>query len=94
MVDTIRPLSDIGSMPEQHVPTAAKADSKLWVKLKSRDDPVMQRIELILTMFPGSQQMIIWCEKEKKRIGASCLIHEGLVAELRELLGDENVVLK
>lgn len=94
MVDTIRPLSDIGSMPEQHVPTAAKADSKLWVKLKSRDDPVMQRIELILTMFPGSQQMIIWCEKEKKRIGASCLIHEGLVAELKELLGDENVVLK
>ncbi len=94
MVDTIRPLSDIGSMPEQHVPTAAKADSKLWVKLKSRDDPVMQRIELILTMFPGSQQMIIWCEKEKKRIGASCLIHEGLVTELKELLGDENVVLK
>ena len=94
MVDTIRPLSDIGSMPEQHVPAAAKADSKLWVKLKSRDDPVMQRIELILTMFPGSQQMIIWCEKEKKRIGASCLIHEGLVAELKELLGDENVVLK
>ena len=94
MVDTIRPLSDIGSMPEQHVPTAAKADSKLWVKLKSRDDPVMQRIELILTMFPGSQQMIIWCEKEKKRIGASCLIHEGLIAELKELLGDENVVLK
>ena len=94
MVDTIRPLSDIGSMPEQHVPTAAKTDSKLWVKLKSRGDPVMQRIELILTMFPGSQQMIIWCEKEKKRIGASCLIHEGLVAELKELLGDENVVLK
>ena len=94
MVDTIRPLSDIGSMPEQHVPTAPRADSKLWVKLKSRDDPVMQRIELILTMFPGSQQLIIWCEKEKKRIGASCLIHEGLVAELKELLGDENVVLK
>ena len=94
MVDTIRPLSDIGSMPEQHVPTAAKTDSKLWVKLKSRGDPVMQRIELILTMFPGSQQMIIWCEKEKKRIGASCLIHEGLVAELKELLCDENVVLK
>ena len=94
MVDTIRPLSDIGSMPEQHVPTAAKADSKLWVKLKSRDDPVMQRIELILTMFPGSQQMIIWCEKEKKRIGAKCLIHEALIQELKEMLGAENVVVQ
>ena len=51
-------------------------------------------IELLLTMFPGNQQLVIWCEKEKKRIGARCLIHEGLLLELRELLGEENVVLK
>ena len=54
----------------------------------------MKRIELILTMFPGEQQMIIWCAKEQKRVGARCLIHEGLILELREMLGDENVVLK
>ena len=45
-------------------------------------------------MFPGAQQMIIWCEREKKRIGARCLIHRALVQELKELLGDENVVVK
>ena len=45
-------------------------------------------------MFPGSQQLVIWCEREKKRIGARCLIHEGLVLELQEMLGKENVVLK
>ena len=49
---------------------------------------------LILTMFPGNQQMVIYCEKEKKRIGASCLIHEALVDELTERLGKENVVVK
>ena len=93
-MDTIRPLSDIGSMPEQHVPTAAKADSKLWVKLKSRDDPVMQRIELILTMFPGQQQMVIYCAREKRKLTARCIIHDSLVAELKEMLGEENVVVK
>ena len=45
-------------------------------------------------MFPGTQQMIIWCEREKKRIGARCLIHPALVQELKEMLGEENVVVK
>ena len=55
---------------------------------------MLKRIKLILTMFPGTRQMIIYCEKEQKRMGANCLIHEGLVEELKELLGEENVVVK
>ena len=38
--------------------------------------------------------MIIWCEREKKRIGARCLFHQALLDELKETLGEENVVLK
>ena len=68
--------------------------AKLWVKLPGADCPELKRIELILTMFPGQQQMIIYCEKEKKRIGASCVIHEALVAELKEMLDEKNVVVK
>ena len=110
MVDSIRPISDLGSVggptsgqsaaghtaaPRQNVPApVAQAGQKLWVKLPSRYDPAMKRIELILTMFPGEQQMILWCEREQKRIGARCLIHEGLILELQELLGKENVVIK
>ena len=33
-------------------------------------------------------------KKEGKRIGAKCLIHDALVDELRELFGDNNVVIK
>ena len=91
MLDTVRPLSDLNTVAGDAPPPSEK---KLWVKLPSRDDPAMKRIELILTMFPGEQQMIIWCAKEQKRVGARCLIHEGLILELREMLGDENVVLK
>ena len=39
-------------------------------------------------------QMVIWLENEKKRIGARCRIHPALEQELRELLGEANVVLK
>ena len=70
------------------------AEKTLWLKLPSKYDPAMRKIELILTMFPGQSQLVIWCEKEKKRIGARCLIHEALVDELSEMLGEENVVIK
>ena len=99
MVDSIRPLSDIGTLAQTAVvqkpaAPAAQPGQKLWVKLPGADDPRLHKIELILTMFPGTEQMIIWCEREKKRIGARCLIHPALVQELKEMLGEENVVVK
>lgn len=91
MVDTIRPLADAAAEAEQ----ARRAkDRKLYVKLSGRGDPMLRRIELLLTMFPGREQMVIWLENDKKKIGANCRIHPALVQELKELLGEENVVLK
>ena len=101
MVDRLQPLEELGAAvpapetPREEAPAPVPAaERKLYVKLPSRFDPAMKRIELLLTMFPGSEQMILWCEREKKRIGAKCLIHEGLVLELQEMLGKENVVVK
>jgi DNA polymerase-3 subunit alpha len=100
MVDSIRPLSELEDALHENAPAlpaerpAPEPEQKLWVKLPSRYDPALKRIELILTMFPGNQQIVIWCQREQKRIGARCLIHEGLILELREMLGEENVVVK
>jgi DNA polymerase-3 subunit alpha len=91
MVDSIRPLSDADE-PGTSAPPPRQP--KLWVKLPSESDPAMARIKLILEMFPGTGQMIIYCADSKKRIGASCVIHDALVAELKEMLGDGNVVVK
>lgn len=90
-VDTIRPISDLNAPASSAPPPPAQ---KLWVKLPSLSDPRLKRIELILTMFPGNNQLIIYGEREKKRIGSPCLIHEGLILELEEMLGKENVVVK
>ena len=104
MVENLRPLSELGAdMSEKELekdmrrpaaPALPQAEKKLYVKLPSAEHPSLKRIELILTMFPGQGQLVIWCEKEKKRIGARCLIHEALVDELSEMLGEENVVIK
>ena len=104
MVDTLRPIEEANMFKAEAgrataaagaaTATAKPAPQKLWVRLPSADDPRMKRIELILTMFPGQQQLVIYCEREKKKLVARCLIHEALVDELKEMLGNENVVLK
>ena len=91
VVESFRPLSDLNQLGTQAPPPR---EQKLWVKLPSRYDPALKHIEKLLTMFPGNQQMIVWCEREKKRVTAPCLIHQGLILELQEMLGKENVVVK
>ena len=69
-------------------------NATLWVKLPNRGCKEFQHIELIMMMFPGTQQMVIAFTDGSKRLGTKCLIHDALVRELQELLGGENVVVK
>ena len=89
MCDSVRPITDVTAAAAKE-----KTEQKLYVRLPSRQDARMRHLELVLKMFPGTGQMVIWCEAEKKRIGAKCLFHEALLDELKETLGEENVVLK
>ncbi len=105
-VEEITPVQDQSGNPEVPVHSiepvqredgkniSAQAGQILYVKLPSSGEPMLHRIELLLTMFPGSGKLVIWCEKENRRIGAKCLLHPALIAELTELLGEQNVVLK
>ncbi len=76
------------------VPAAPAGRRTLWVRLPSRQDPILHRIELLLTMFPGTDPLVVYFEDTKKRLGARCVLHDALVAELTELLGRKNVVVK
>jgi DNA polymerase-3 subunit alpha len=87
MADSFRPLDEPAEAPKAQ-------PEKLWVKLPSESDPAFHRIQLLLEMFPGTQQMIIYFEDTKKRVGARCVIHDALTAELEQMLGDKNVVVK
>ncbi len=76
-------------------PEAAPEGSRtLWVRLPSRSDAAFRRIELVLTMFPGTESMVVYFADTKKRVGARCVIHPALIEELYDMLGPENVVVK
>ena len=70
------------------------AEKKLFVKLRSAQSPEYDRLKLVHIMFPGREQLIIHFEDTKKNVGSKCIIHEAFVNELREMLGENNVVVK
>ena len=99
MCDTVLPITAalsaaVKSEPEKKE-EAKKPDgtSKLYIRLPSESDARFAKIKKIMIMFPGEEKLIIYFEDSKKRLGTSCVIHPALIAELKELLGDENVVL-
>ncbi|MCQ2557688.1 MAG: DNA polymerase III subunit alpha [Oscillospiraceae bacterium] len=106
MVDSVLPIDQLPTMarpqrsaaqeqPKRQEPeTVPAAEQKLWVKVPNRNHPAMRRIELMLKMFPGNGRMVLYLQQEKQRLAASCLQHPALVEELKNLLGEENVVLK
>ena len=98
MCDRARPLAGEGETAEPSdgasAPRPIPENSRLYVKLLTAEDPRMRKLGLILNMFPGNQQIVLYCADTRKRLGAAAQIHPALVAELRELFGGENVVVK
>lgn len=100
MCDRARPLGEGG---EGFVPAAGQdgaggdktpISGKLYLKTPSAEDPRMRKARLVLNMFPGTQQVVIYCEDTKKKLGAVCQLLPSLLKELKELFGEANVVVK
>ena len=75
--------------------TAAPVRAKrLYIKLSGDQDPRLRKVELILSMFPGEDPVVLYLEDTKKRLGTPCVVHAALIREMKELLGPDNVVVK
>jgi len=87
MVDKVTPLNkDLQLVKEE------KARKTLWIKLENRDR--MSWLGKLLDMFPGKDTAIVYLADSKKKLQTECLIHDALIAELNEILGEANVVVK
>ena len=89
LVDSVRPLGDdAGAVPEK------PKGKRLYIRLASQADPLFRHIQLLLVMFPGEEPLKIKLVDTGQWMTLPCVVHPALVRELRELLGEENVVLK
>ena len=89
LCDGISPLAESApsAQPEERKPRT------LYVRVPS-EGPVLDKIKMVFSMFPGDEPAVIVLADTRKRLGTRCVIHDALLDDLRSRLGDENVVVK
>ncbi len=86
-------------MVDRVIPLGAQVDEEqgggqtLWIRLSDGGEPFAW-LKKLLNMFPGEDTAIVYLADSRRKLRTRCLIHEALLAELHETLGEGNVVLK
>lgn len=95
MTDSAVPLSDVeDNAPAQEARPIPKKPQTLYLKVPGIESREFRKLKPILHMFPGNTKTVLVMADTRQKMGTTCLVDEYLLAELSELLGQENVVVK
>ena len=100
VINRVRPMSDFSEMPEEVRPEPAHRQPEiipngtLYLRLPGEDAVLYPKIRAILNMFPGENGVVLYFEDTKRRRGTRCQFHESMLRELKNVLGNANIVLK
>ena len=97
VVNRARPMSDFANEPPE--PPVRPRDNTpktgtLYLRLPSEGDKLFPKVRAILNMFPGDSGVVLYFADTKQRRGTRCGILESMLSELKNVLGEGNVVLK
>ena len=95
VVNRARPMSDFTDrviVPEPE--ELRKNTGTLYLRLPNEEDPVYRKVKAIINMFPGESKAVVYFADTKLRRGAVCDLDNRMLNELRNLLGESNVVVK
>ena len=98
VINRARPISDYANeklAPAEPVQKSAQIQNgTLYLRLPGESDPRYPKIKAILNMFPGSSTVVLYFADTKQRRGTRCVLMESLLKELKNVLGEGNVVIK
>ena len=96
VVNRARPITDYSENPMElrRQSEQEKKTSTLYLRLPGEAGKLYPKIRAMLNMFPGQSKTVLYFEDTKLRRGTSCDLRESLLAELRNVLGENNVVVK
>jgi DNA polymerase-3 subunit alpha len=96
VINRARPISDFEKEPVQEAPAAPQIISggTLYLKLEGENDTRYQKVRAIINMFPGEGAVKVFFADTRKMRGAQASFDERMLKELKNVLGEENVVLK
>ena len=94
VINRARPISDYAEqIPDVPCQSAQKTET-LYLRLPSEEGKLYPRIRAIVNMFPGDSPVVLYFSDTRKRRGTRAVLMENMLEELRNVLGNENVVLK
>ena len=96
VINRARPMSDFENPVEPQTPPPAEKPmvGKLYLKLPSEDSAEYAKTRAILNMFPGEGNVVLYFADTAVRRGTRCQLRENMLQELKNLLGNGNVVIK
>lgn len=95
VINRARPITDYAvEIQSEPVPEPAVHASKLYLQLTGENDPRYGKVKAILNMFPGDSQVVIFFADNRTRRGTQAALDNRMLEELKNVLGDSNVVLK
>ena len=97
VINRARPMSDFQGNEPEPVPAPRNNTPKtgtLYLRLPSEDGKLYPKIKAILNMFPGDSTAVLYFADTKQRRGTRCAFMDSMLDELKNVLGEANVVLK
>ena len=97
VVNRARPISDFAMgepAPEPQPRQGLPKTGTLYLRLSSENDRLYPKTKAILNMFPGSGSVVLFFADTRQRRGARADFAESMLRELKNVLGEGNVVLK
>ena len=96
VINRVRPMSDYSEKPPRE-PEEVKPVSRqgtLYLRLPGEEGKLYPKVKAILNMFPGESRAVLFFEDTRARRGTACTLADSMLAELKNVLGEGNVVLK
>ena len=99
MCDSVYPLSTAeGELPQQLTPQPKGEKilegNTLFLKFPNINHPSVRHMKLVFSMFPGTTQVKMVMADTRKVYATQTQLHRALIAEAKETLGEENVVIR
>ncbi len=92
LVNEVRLLLDYAESAVGQKTPANKG--KLYLRLETQACLALRKTRAILNMFPGIDPVVLYFADTGKRWGSNCSLDNRMLEELKNLLGEGNVVLK